>query len=159
MRARRSRPAVVTPAGARILSTMGRTRMYRNGTLEDEGRPVAEGADYLAGPTAVLWFDLCEPTADDLSSISEEVGLHPLAVEDAVAEHQRAKLDRYQSHLFVTSYQVRLDITSGELRTSEIDAFVTHRALVTVRRSKDFNIDAVLRRWDGSPDLAKSGVG
>ncbi len=35
-------------------------------------------------------------------------GLHPLAAEDAVAEHQRAKLGRYQSHLFVTSYAVAL---------------------------------------------------
>ena len=138
---------------------MARTRVYRHGTLVDEGFPVSKVSDYLAEPDAVVWFDLCEPTAVDLSSISEELGLHPLAVEDAVAEHQRAKLDRYQSHLFVTSYQVKLDTTSGELHTSEIDAFVTQRALVTVRRTTDFDIDAVLRRWDGSPDLAKSGVG
>ena len=145
--------------GGRILSTMGRTRMYRNGTLEDEGFPVAKVSDYLADPTAVVWFDLCEPTADDLSSISEELGLHPLAVEDAVAEHQRAKLDRYQSHLFVTSYGVKLNQNTGELETDEVDAFVTDRALVTVRRSKGFDIDAVVRRWDDSPDLATCGVG
>jgi magnesium transporter len=138
---------------------MALTRLYRHGALVDEGFPISKCSDYLADPDAVVWFDLCEPAAADLAAISDELGLHPLAVEDAVAEHQRAKLDRYQSHLFVTSYQVRLDISSGELRTSEIDAFVTHRALVTVRRSKDFDIDAVLRRWDGSPDLAKSGVG
>ena len=133
--------------------------MYRNGTLEDEGFPVAKVSDYLADPTAVVWFDFCEPTADDLSSISEELGLHPLAVEDAVAEHQRAKLDRYQSHLFVTSYGVKLNQNTGELETDEVDAFVTDRALVTVRRSKGFDIDAVVRRWDDSPDLAKCGVG
>ncbi|MGH3124150.1 MAG: magnesium transporter CorA family protein [Streptosporangiaceae bacterium] len=138
---------------------MARTRLYRHGTLADEGFPISKVSDYLAEPDAVVWFDLCEPTAADLASISEELGLHPLAVEDAVAEHQRAKLDRYQSHLFVTAYQVRLDTGSGELHTSEVDAFITHRALVTVRRSKDFGIDEVLRRWDGSPDLASSGVG
>jgi magnesium transporter len=133
--------------------------MYRKGILEDEGFPVAKISDYLADPSAVVWFDLCEPTADDLSSISEELGLHPLAVEDAVAEHQRAKLDRYQTHLFVTSYGVKLNQNTGELETDEVDAFVTDRALVTVRRSKGFDIDAVVRRWDGSPDLAPCGVG
>ena len=133
--------------------------MYRNGTLEDEGFPVAKVSDYLADPTAVVWFDFCEPTADDLSSISEELGLHPLAVEDAVAEHQRAKLDRYQSHIFVTSYGVKLNQNTGELETDGFDAFVTDRALVTVRRSKGFDIDAVVRRWDDSPDLASCGVG
>jgi magnesium transporter len=132
--------------------------MYRNGTLEDEGFPVAKVSDYLLDPTAVVWFDFCEPTADDLSSISEELGLHPLAVEDAVAEHQRAKLDRYKSHIFVTSYAVKLNQNTGELETDEVDAFVTDRALVTVR-SKGFDIDAVVRRWDDSPDLATCGVG
>jgi magnesium transporter len=141
-----------------MLATMPRTRMYRNGILEDEGFPVAKVSDYLADPTALVWFDLCEPTAEDLSSISQELGLHPLAVEDAVAEHQRAKLDRYQSHIFVTSYGVKLNDKTGELETDEIDAFVTDRALVTVRRSTGFDIDAVVRRWDDSPDLATCGA-
>ena len=76
-----------------------------------------------------------------------------------MAEHQRAKLDRYQSHIFVTSYGVKLNTDSGQLDIDEVDAFVTDRALVTVRRSKGFDIDAVVRRWDDSPDLAKCGVG
>ena len=96
---------------------MALTRLYKHGTLADQGFPIVKCSDYLSEPDAVVWFDLCEPTAADLSAVSEELGLHPLAVEDAVAEHQRAKLDRYQSHLFVTSYQVKLDTTSGELRT------------------------------------------
>jgi len=134
--------------------------MYRNGILEDEGFPIAKVSDYLADPTAVVWFDLCEPTADELTSISQELGLHPLAVEDAVAEHQRAKVDRYQTHIFVTSYGVKLDEKTGELQADEIDAFVTDRALVTVRRSPGFDIDAVLRRWDEAPrDLTSCGVG
>jgi magnesium transporter len=137
---------------------MQRTRLYRHGILEDEGFPVGKVSDYLAEPSNVIWFDMCEPTAEDLAVISDELGLHPLAVEDAVAEHQRAKLDRYQSHLFVTSYAVALDVETGELRSDEIDAFVTERALVTVRRTEHFDIDAVVRRWDSSPDLAPSGV-
>src|ERR1700761_8219044 len=99
---------------------MARTRLYRHGILADEGFPISKCSDHLADPDAVVWFDLCEPTAADLSSISEELGLHPLAVEDAVAEHQRAKLDRYQSHIFVTSYGVKLNQNTGELETDEI---------------------------------------
>jgi magnesium transporter len=138
---------------------MPRTRLYRKGTLVDEGFPIAKVSDCLADPDAVIWFDLCEPTAADLASISEELGLHPLAVEDAVAEHQRPKLDRYQSHCFVTSYAVSLSTTSGQLETFEVDAFITSHALVTVRRSPDFDIGAVVRRWDDSPDLTPGGVG
>jgi magnesium transporter len=138
---------------------MVRTRLYRNGVLEAEGFPVAEVSDHLADPSANVWFDLCQPTAEDLASISEELGLHALAVEDAVAEHQRPKLDRYATHLFVTAYGVRLDTTSGQLTTCEVDAFITERAVVTVRKDERFEIDEVVARWDGSPDLAKYGVG
>ncbi|HUY47924.1 MAG TPA: hypothetical protein VMV92_19715 [Streptosporangiaceae bacterium] len=56
------------------------------------------------------------------------------AREDAVHEHQRPKLDRYSSHLFVTAYSVALDTGTGELAGCEVDAFVTSNALVTVRR-------------------------
>jgi magnesium transporter len=137
---------------------MHRTRVYRDGVLEAEGFPVADVSDYLEDPTCVVWLDMCEPTAQDLSAISEELGLHPLAVEDAVQQHERPKLDRYASHLFVTAYTVGLDTVTGQLATHEVAAFVTKRALVTVRKTEGFEIDQVLSRWDQSPDLAKYGV-
>ncbi|HKT04685.1 MAG TPA: magnesium transporter CorA family protein [Rugosimonospora sp.] len=138
---------------------MHRTRLYRDGVLAAEGFPVAEISDHLALPSCVVWFDLCEPTADDLAAVSEELGLHPVAVEDAVAPHERPKLDRYASHLFLTAYAVGLDQPSGQLATHEVAAFITANALVTVRKTEGFDIDDVVARWDHSPDLAKFGVG
>jgi magnesium transporter len=91
--------------------------------------------------------------------LSEEFGLHPLAVEDAVHEHQRPKLDRYRSHLFLTAYGAQLDTGTFELATSEIAAFITTQALITVRKDDGLDIGAVVERWDASPDLAKFGVG
>jgi magnesium transporter len=138
---------------------VARTRLYRNGTLEADDFPVAEISDHLADPACTVWLDMCAPTAEDLAAISEELGLHPLAVEDAVHEHQRAKLDRYDTHAFITAYAVRLDTGTGELVTSELAAFVTAQAVVTVRKDELFDIGAVVARWDGSGDLAKGGVG
>jgi magnesium transporter len=137
---------------------MRRTRLYRNGVLEKEGFPVADVSDYVADPDVTIWFDMCEPDAEDLAAISEELGLHPLAVEDAINEHQRPKLDRYDTHLFITAYGVKLDTETGEIGSSEVAVFVTHNALVTVRKDQGFDIDQVLARWDGSADLAKHGV-
>jgi len=144
--------------GPLIVAVMPRTRLYRNGVLEAEGFPIADVSDHLADDSAIVWFDLCTPTAEDLAAISEELGLHALAVEDAVQEHQRPKLDRYESHLFVTAYAVALDTESGELDICEVDAFITDRALVTVRKDERFDIGQVVARWDHSPDLAKYGV-
>ena len=135
-----------------------RTRVWRNGRLEKEGFPAAQISDYLAEDDTVVWLDLCAPGADDLQVITEELGLDPLAVEDALSEHERAKLDRYPQHLFLNVYSVRLDSASGELATSEISAFVTKRALVTVRQNADFDVDELVARWDSQEDLAQYGV-
>src|SRR5437870_9684444 len=86
-----------------------RTRLYRHGRLELEGFPVAEISDHLAEEAVTIWLDLRDPDHSDLAVLSEEFGLHPLAVEDAVQEHQRPKLDRYQSHLFLNAYGARLE--------------------------------------------------
>ena len=137
---------------------MPRTRVYRKGVLEAEDFPVADVSDYLADSSAIVWFDLCEPTMADLASIGEELGLHELAVEDAVHERQRPKLDRYKSHLFVTAYSVVLNAATGELDTHEVAAFLTSQALVTVRKSPGFDIDEVVRRWDSS-DVAAVSTG
>jgi magnesium transporter len=136
-----------------------RTRLYRDGRLELEGFPVADISDYLVDEAVTIWLDLRDPDRDDLDVLSEEFGLHPLAVEDAVYEHERPKLDRYGSHLFLTAYGARLDMDSGKLATSELSAFVTKQALITVRKDDGLDIGAVVERWDASSDLAKFGVG
>ncbi|MGH3540014.1 MAG: magnesium transporter CorA family protein [Pseudonocardiaceae bacterium] len=137
---------------------MTRTRLYRSGVLELENFPVQDISDYIRQPGVTVWLDMCAPDAAGLAAISEELDLHRLAVEDAVQERQRPKLDRYDSHLFVTAYAVALDVATGELATFEVAAFVTHNALVTVRKSDQFDIDGVVARWDASTDLAKHGV-
>jgi Mg2+ and Co2+ transporter CorA len=58
------------------------------------------------------------PDHDDLAVLSEEFGLHPLAVEAALRHSQRPKLDRYRSHLLLTAYGARLDTGTGELTTN-----------------------------------------
>jgi len=118
-----------------------------------------EISDHLVDEAVTIWLDLRDPDHGDLSVLSEEFGLHPLAVEDAVQEHQRPKLDRYESHLFLNAYGARLDTESGELATSELAAFITRQALITVRKDDGLDIGAVIERWDASPELAKFGVG
>lgn len=135
---------------------MERTRLYRNGVMEAEGFPIDDVSEYVGDPSAVVWFDLCSPSPADLAKISEELGLHPLAVEDALQSQQRPKLDTYDSHLFLSVYGAKL--VDRRLELIEISAFVTKNALVTVRESPRFDIDEVLRRWDANAEMAKYGV-
>ncbi len=134
------------------------TRVYRKGVLHAEGFPVADVSECLNEPDTVVWVDFCGPSIAQLHELADELSLHELAVEDALGPHQRPKLDRYATHLFLTCHAVRVDIEAGALDETEIDAFINERWLITVRKDDGFPLDPVLSRWDRSPDLATHGV-
>jgi magnesium transporter len=138
--------------------TMPRTRCYRNGVLTDENFPLADVSEHLEDADALVWIDLHVPDGADMALVAEELGLHTLAVQDALNPRQRPKLDRYPDHSFLNAYAVQFDHDSGEVVTSEVSAFLTPRALVTVRKNEAFDIDEVVSRWDSSADLAKHGI-
>lgn len=135
-----------------------RTRLYSKGVLEAENFPVADVSEHLKRPDTVVWVDFCGPSKEELDELAEELGLHELAVEDALGEHQRPKLDHYATHNFLACHAVSLDTDQGILIGSEIDAFINKRWLVTVRKDEGFKLDEVIARWDRSTDLAEHGV-
>jgi magnesium transporter len=135
-----------------------RTRLYRSGTRLLHDFPVADISEHLTDPTSVVWLDLCRSTPSDFDMVNTEFGLHVLAVEDALHESQRPKLDHYATHQFLSAYAVTLAPAGARLDTSEIAVFITDQALITVRNDDGFDIAPALARWDASPDLAGHGV-
>jgi magnesium transporter len=146
------------PVSASGSNARARTRLYRDGACVLEDFPVADISEHLTDPASVVWLDLCRPTPADFEMVNTEFGLHELAVEDALREAQRPKLDHYATHLFLSAYAVTLDPDSGRLDASEIAVFITEQALITVRKDDRFDTTPVRIRWDASPDLAKHGV-
>jgi magnesium transporter len=134
------------------------TRVYRKGVLEAEGFPLADISEHLDERDTVVWVDFCGPSKEQLDELAGELGLHELAVEDALGPHQRPKLDHYATHLFLSCHAVTVDTQGGSLEETEVDAFINERWLITVRKNDGFSIDPVLERWDRSPDLAVFGV-
>ena len=53
---------------------------------------------------------------------------------------------------------MRLDEATAELVSSELAAFITPQALITVRKDDCFDVDDLVKRWDDSPDLVVHGV-
>ncbi|GAA0394322.1 magnesium transporter CorA [Acrocarpospora corrugata] len=134
------------------------TRLYRNGKLISEGFPIADVSDHLDEEGAVIWFDLCSPTEEELATISEELGLHELAVRSVLTPNQRPKLDMFDSHMFLNVYTAHFDGGTGVLDLTEASAFITANALVTVRTSDRFDVQELINRWDSSEGLAEHGV-
>jgi magnesium transporter len=137
---------------------MSLSRQYRAGALLKEDFPLVELREHISSKDDVAWIDVQDPTPEQLREIAEELDLHELAVADALSGRQRAKLDHYDSHLFINLYQGTFDSGTNSLTLNELAIFVTKRAVVTVRKGSGFDIKAVQTRWDESAELAHFGV-
>jgi magnesium transporter len=135
------------------------SRSYRHGKLDDEGFPVEAVSEHLDRDDTFVWVDLLGPTREDIAVLADELGLHELAVEDALEPHQRPKLDHYPTHQFLSCHAVRVAPDGVGLEKAEIDAFIGDRWLVTVHDADGFfDMGTVVERWDKSADLAVHGV-
>ena len=143
------------------------SRLWRDGALVEQDFDFEKISDYLEEDGALVWVDICDPNPDRLNQLAEELTLDPHAVEDALAQVERAKATRFATHTFLTVYAVCPDSSddagrsarASRLQISRISAFVLRRGIVTVRQSSGFDMDSVVQRWEDNSDLLKYGVG
>jgi magnesium transporter len=142
-----------------VISNQGAARLYENGEVVAEGFAPDEAPRRLREhPGAVLWLDLFDPDTADLQAVADDFQLHPLAIEDAVQDHERPKLVRYPGHLFLNVYAVDIATDASRFGKTEVSAFVTERALITVRKSPS-DTSRFVQRWDAdAAPAAKGGV-
>jgi magnesium transporter len=133
-------------------------RAYGEGDKTDEGSTLDEVSDLLGITGATLWIDLQDPAPDDMNTLADELGLHHLAVEDALERHQRDKYVHYDDHLFLICHAVDLDAERAALHTEEIDVFIGDRWLVTVHEGRRDLLDRAATRWN-QEKLSQHGVG
>jgi magnesium transporter len=105
----------------------------------------------------MAWIGLYRPSPEEIRSVAAEFGLHPLVVDDAIAAHQRPKLERYGDILFTVLRPARyIDqrerVEFGELHVITGDGFV-----VTIRHAESPDLASVRRRLESQPDLLRLG--
>jgi magnesium transporter len=110
-----------------------------------------------------VWLGLYEPSEEELGSLAEKYGLHPLAVEDAVYAHQRPKLEHYDEALFMVLKTARyveheqLTATSDVVDTGEVMIFVGDSYVITVRHGEHGGLTELRSRLEDQPDLLCHG--
>jgi len=124
------------------------------GAVSDDLAAVSVLLDEQA--TAV-WVDVEDADEPTLEVLADELGLHHLAVEDALDVHQRDKYVHYDEHAFFVCHDAELDVEAAQLRTKEVAAFIGDRWLVTVHAGCRALVDGAAGRpglTRKAPDLA-----
>lgn len=137
---------------------MQHSRIYKDGALVSGQVEVAQLSELKKQAETVVWIDLVNPSVAQMQELAKELGLHQLAVEDAIKGKQRPKLEHYDTHLFINAYAAAVNDQSGELETHEISVFVTSNAIITVRDDERFDVKHFTQRWDDSNILASNGI-
>ena len=140
--------------------------MLINCVVYEKGRrladiPVRDISDYVARPDAFVWVGLLNPTPDELATMAEEFGLHPLAVEDAQKGHQRPKIEEYGDSIFAVLKTIEKAQPHADepYIVGEIAIFVGRNYVLSVRHRAQQGFAEVRARAELEPELLKHGAG
>ncbi len=110
--------------------------VYEGGHRRPGVLAVDNALEAIQQPETFVWIGLYEPTLEEFEAVRVELGLHELAVEDAVVAHQRPKLEIYDGDLFVVLKTARYDDASESVAFAEIQLFIGKRYVVSVRHGE-----------------------
>lgn len=107
--------------------------VYRDGVREttEHDSESLDAALARLGDDDFLWIGIGNPKPDEMLRVGESLGLHPLAVEDALEAHQRPKVERYADHTFISIRTV--SYSDDDITTHEVNIFLGSNYLLTVR--------------------------
>lgn len=123
---------------------------YRAGVRVPGVLNVTDAFEVGRSVDSFVWIGLFEPTMDEFESVHHELGLHHLAVEDAMHAHQRPKVDRFDDSVFVVLKTATYDDLTESISIGEIHLFIASGFVVTVRHG------AFLGLTDLRSDLEKN---
>lgn len=138
--------------------TVVASKVYREGRLLVQFDP-CEQIPILEQPDDFLWIGLHEPSDSELMAIQQQLGLHELAVEDALDPRHLPKMESYGDHLFVVARTMHLEGPEEAERIAygNTAIFIGRQFIVTVRHGSDRHHMPVRQQMEATPWLLRQG--
>ena len=113
-----------------------------------------EGRYWATKPDHFVWIGLRDPSSE-LLTLQEQFNLHELAMEDAIAQHTRPKLETFGDALFMVLYS---PIRHGErLDFVETQLFAGKGYVISARYGDSAPYSTVRQRCEARPLLLEHG--
>ncbi|MGW1212233.1 magnesium/cobalt transporter CorA [Streptomyces sp. NPDC002499] len=131
--------------------------IYRDGQRTDGPADFSDALAEARARGGFVWIGLHEPSEQEFDLVTQEFGLHPLAVEDALKAHQRPKLEVYDDSLFLVLKPVVYEQESDRVSSGEVMVFLGDAFVVTVRHGEGSPLKAVRERLEREPQMLHKG--
>ncbi len=118
----------------------------------------AEAPGRPEGSADFVWIGLKDPSPQTFQRVvGDELELHHLAIEDAVAGDQRAKVERYGDTWFAVLKPLRYLDETSDVETGELMVFVGPDFVLTVRRGEASPLADLRHRLEEDPAPLRHG--
>ncbi|CAD5109576.1 magnesium and cobalt transport protein CorA [Zestomonas carbonaria] len=114
-----------------------------------------QGAEWASREGHFVWIGLHDPGTEELLSLQRQFQLHPLAVEDALLQHTRPKLETFGDALFMVVYSPVL--RDDELVFIETQLFAGKGYVISARYGDSPSYAAVRQRCEAQPHMLEHG--
>jgi magnesium transporter len=107
-----------------------------------------------------VWFNFYKPSREELSSLIDTMGIHPLSVEDCFDDKQVPKIEHFNNNTFILFNA--FTYTEKELFIDEINLFIGENFLITVsgyNSGERKPLSEVVNIIESDPKNAKAGPG
>ena len=98
-----------------------------------------------------VWLDIAGPGETEVELLRDQLGFHPLAVEDCVKGRQRPKLERYPGHFFLVIYGARINAERDQVLFHELHIFIGNGFIVTVHDHRIEEVRETIGLWRSRP--------
>ncbi|WP_447592661.1 magnesium and cobalt transport protein CorA [Aquipseudomonas campi] len=125
-----------------------------------KGRKVADisleqGREWAAKPDHFVWIGLRDPGSEELTCLQQQFNLHELAMEDAIAQHTRPKLETFGDALFMVVYSPIRE--NDRLQFVETQLFAGKGYVISARYGNSASYTQVRKRCEARPLLLEHG--
>lgn len=105
----------------------------------------------------LTWIDLQSPTDEEVRSLIQEFGIHPLVAEELLIPSMKPKAERFPDYLYVILHFPAWKHTHGPQKNQEVDFVIGRDYVITTRYdtidplhkfSKVFEVNSILDRAD-----------
>ena len=105
-----------------------------------------------------IWLNFFDPSIEELHSLVDTMGVHPLSVEDCLDSSQVPKIEQFPDNTFIIFNAYTY--CNKEVYIDEIDLFIGKNFLITVSGIKSDGrkpLNGIARIIENDPTLAKAG--
>ena len=105
-----------------------------------------------------IWLNFYNPTAEELHSLIDTMGVHPLSVEDCLDSNQVPKIEQFPDNTFIIFNA--FNYTDKTLLIDETDLFLWKNFLITVSGIQSEGrkpLDGVINIVNNDTGLARTG--